>query len=94
MTTRPANRQPCLEPALGGRRVGIVGAGIGGLTAALSLLRAGFDVRVFEQASALREAGAGVQLKPQRLADLAPAGSGRRPRRRRREAPGLASAAL
>lgn len=64
MTTRPASTQLCSAPALGGRRVGIVGAGIGGLTAALLLLRAGFDVRVFEQAPALREAGAGVQLSP------------------------------
>jgi salicylate hydroxylase len=40
----------------------IVGAGIGGLTGALSLLRLGFDVDVFEQASELREVGAGVQI--------------------------------
>lgn len=46
------------------RSVSIAGAGIGGLTAALALLDAGFDVRVFEQSSELREAGAGVQLGP------------------------------
>ena len=40
----------------------IAGAGLGGLTAALSLIRRGFRVRVFEQASQLREVGAGVQL--------------------------------
>ena len=40
----------------------IAGAGIGGLTAALALLRAGFDVCVLEQASALGEVGAGVQI--------------------------------
>ncbi len=40
----------------------IAGAGIGGLTAALALLRAGFAVRVFEQAPELREIGAGLQL--------------------------------
>jgi salicylate hydroxylase len=45
-------------------KVGVVGGGIGGLTAALSLLRAGFDVEVFEQASALGEVGAGVQISP------------------------------
>jgi salicylate hydroxylase len=44
--------------------VGIVGGGIGGLTAALALLRRGFDVHVFEQASALSEVGAGVQISP------------------------------
>ncbi|HEY8287988.1 MAG TPA: FAD-dependent monooxygenase, partial [Acetobacteraceae bacterium] len=43
-------------------RVLIAGAGLGGLTAALALLRRGFDVRVFEQAAELREVGAGVQL--------------------------------
>ena len=45
-------------------RVGIVGGGIGGLTAALSLLRRGFDVQVFERAAALTEIGAGVQISP------------------------------
>ena len=40
----------------------IAGAGLGGLTAALTLLQRGHRVRVFEQASALREVGAGVQL--------------------------------
>jgi salicylate hydroxylase len=40
----------------------IVGAGLGGLTAALALLRRGFSVRVLEQAPALRELGAGIQL--------------------------------
>ena len=44
--------------------IGVVGGGIGGLTAALSLLRRGFDVHVFEQASALGEVGAGVQISP------------------------------
>jgi 2-polyprenyl-6-methoxyphenol hydroxylase-like FAD-dependent oxidoreductase len=40
----------------------IVGAGIGGLTAALALLRRGIDVRVYEQAPELGEIGAGVQI--------------------------------
>lgn len=44
--------------------VGIVGGGIGGVTAALSLLRAGFDVHVFEQARTLSEVGAGIQVSP------------------------------
>jgi salicylate hydroxylase len=42
----------------------IVGAGIGGLTAALALLRKGFDVDVYEQAPELGEVGAGVQISP------------------------------
>jgi salicylate hydroxylase len=47
-----------------GLSVAIVGGGIGGLSAALSLLRVGFDVHVFEQTSAFVEAGAGVQISP------------------------------
>lgn len=43
-------------------RVLIAGAGLGGLTAALALIQRGYDVRVFEQVSELREVGAGVQL--------------------------------
>ena len=42
----------------------IAGAGIGGLAAALSLNRAGFDVRIFERASELGEIGAGIQVSP------------------------------
>jgi salicylate hydroxylase len=42
--------------------VAIVGAGIGGLAAALALLRRGIDVEVYEQAPELRELGAGVQI--------------------------------
>lgn len=38
----------------------IAGAGIGGLAMALSLLRRGIDCDVFEQASELREVGAGL----------------------------------
>jgi len=42
----------------------IIGAGIGGLTAALSLQRHGFGVAVYEQAPELAEAGAGLLLTP------------------------------
>jgi salicylate hydroxylase len=45
-------------------RVAIVGGGIGGLTAAIALLRAGLDVRVYEQAEEFTEVGAGVALGP------------------------------
>ena len=44
--------------------VAIIGGGIGGLTAALSLFEAGFDVHVYEQAHELSEVGAGIQVSP------------------------------
>lgn len=40
----------------------IAGAGIGGLSLAASLIAAGYRVRVFEQAPALGEVGAGIQI--------------------------------
>jgi salicylate hydroxylase len=43
-------------------RIAIVGGGIGGLCAALSLIRQGVDVVVYEQAPELKELGAGVQI--------------------------------
>ena len=43
-------------------KIVIAGAGIGGLTAGASLLQAGHDVTIFEQASELSEIGAGLQL--------------------------------
>jgi salicylate hydroxylase len=46
------------------RTVIIVGAGIGGLTAALAIARRGFEVAVFDQAQRLEEVGAGIQLSP------------------------------
>ncbi len=44
------------------RKILVVGAGLGGLSAAACLLRAGHDVEVYEQAPALGEVGAGIQL--------------------------------
>ena len=46
------------------RHVIVAGAGIGGLTAALALARAGMRVTVLEQAERLEETGAGLQLSP------------------------------
>jgi salicylate hydroxylase len=43
-------------------RILIAGAGIGGLCAALALLRHGIEAEVVEQAAELREVGAGVQI--------------------------------
>ena len=52
-------------------RIAIVGAGIGGLSAALALARAGFDITIFERAGAVAAFGAGVQLSPNATAVLA-----------------------
>lgn len=55
------------------RSATIVGAGIAGLTAALALARKGIASHIFEQAPALDEVGAGLQLSPNAsriLADL------------------------
>ena len=46
------------------RTIIVAGAGIGGLTAALSLAARGFRVIVLEKAERLEEAGAGLQLSP------------------------------
>ena len=45
-------------------RVLIAGAGIGGLTAALTLLNKGFDVAIYERSLQLEEVGAGIQIGP------------------------------
>ncbi|MCR8825537.1 FAD-dependent monooxygenase [Pseudosulfitobacter koreensis] len=44
--------------------VAVIGGGIGGLAAALAFSRFGAQVTVFEQAQALTEVGAGIQITP------------------------------
>jgi salicylate hydroxylase len=46
------------------RNILIIGAGMGGLTTALSFARAGHEVHLVEQAPALSEVGAGLQVSP------------------------------
>jgi salicylate hydroxylase len=48
----------------------IAGAGIGGLSAALCLVQAGWQVSIFDCAPALEEVGAGLQLSPNATAIL------------------------
>ena len=50
----------------------IAGAGIGGLTLALGLLRNGQAVQIVESAQTLSEVGAGISLPPNALSSLAP----------------------
>ena len=50
--------------SLRGRRICIIGAGSGGLTAALAFARRGATVEVFEQAGEIKEVGAGIQITP------------------------------
>ena len=54
MTTEKPSNLPVL----------VAGGGIGGLAAALALVRQGFQVMVFEQAPEIGEIGAGIQLGP------------------------------
>jgi len=56
--------------------VAIIGAGLGGLTAALALQRQGWRVRVYEQAPVLGEVGAGLSLSPGAGRGLASLGVG------------------
>jgi salicylate hydroxylase len=54
----------------------VVGGGIGGLFAANALIAGGLDVRVYEQAPALGEIGAGVFLTPNSVRQLQRVGLG------------------
>jgi 2-polyprenyl-6-methoxyphenol hydroxylase-like FAD-dependent oxidoreductase len=57
-------------------RIGIAGAGIGGLAAAALLARAGHEVEVFDQFDAPRPVGSGLVIQPVGLAVLDLAGAG------------------
>ena len=49
----------------------IAGAGIGGLTAALFLEKAGIEVELFERAAEVREIGVGINMLPHAVKELA-----------------------
>ncbi|MGY6633228.1 MAG: FAD-dependent monooxygenase [Alkalilacustris sp.] len=73
--------------ALRDRVVTVVGGGVAGLAAALALARRGARVRVLEQAPAITEVGAGLQISPNGAAvlhglGLGPALADRAPRAR------------
>lgn len=52
-------------------KIGIVGAGIGGLTAAIALHQRGFDVNVYEQAPTFENVGAGISIVANAMAVFA-----------------------
>lgn len=47
-----------------GLKVGIIGAGIAGLSAAIGLRRASHDVEIFEQSEFKNEVGAAITITP------------------------------
>lgn len=47
-----------------GQKIAVIGAGIGGLAVAVAAARRGAEVAVYEQAEALEEIGAGIQISP------------------------------
>lgn len=59
-------------------RIGVIGAGIGGLCAAIGLQRAGARVEVFERAAAARVAGSGLSVFGNGIAALDALGVGDR----------------
>jgi 2-polyprenyl-6-methoxyphenol hydroxylase-like FAD-dependent oxidoreductase len=61
-------------------RILISGGGIGGLSAALAIARAGYEVTVLEQAAGFGEIGAGIQMGPNAFRALDRLGVGQRAR--------------
>ena len=57
-------KSDCPEPTSGPLRIAVIGGGIGGLAAALSLWQAGFEVDVYEQAPELTQIGGGINMGP------------------------------
>ena len=61
---------------LAGQAVTVLGAGVAGLAAAIALAQRGAKVTVLEQADAIREFGAGLQITPNGAAVLRAAAGG------------------
>ncbi len=62
--------------SLVGQKIAVIGAGIGGLAVAQALAQRGASVTVYEQAEAIREVGAGLQISPNGAAVLDALGLG------------------
>jgi 3-hydroxybenzoate 6-monooxygenase len=76
MSNNSANSLPTKLPVI------VAGGGIGGIAAALALVRQGFAVKVLEQAPALGEIGAGLQVGPNGFAAFDALGVGEQMRAR------------
>ena len=71
-----------MNPSAASLPVLVAGGGIGGVAAALALVRQGFAVKVLEQAPQLGEIGAGIQFGPNAFAALDALGIGDKARAR------------
>src|SRR3984885_9974959 len=87
LRTGPQHRNTAATPLRGGvsprmpwhhapMRALIAGAGIGGLTAALSLHAAGIEALVIDSAASLRALGVGINLMPHAVRELTELGLG------------------
>ena len=52
-------------------KIGIIGAGVGGLTLSLSLLKAGFtDIHLYESSEKISELGVGINILPHAMKEI------------------------